>query len=106
MSQEFDLEIICCDGIYGRFSISFKLTCFATLQELNSTVSDIVEDILKMHDTTKVRYNDSSVVTDVAVRCSYDFITLNQSLGTILFYSYTLTSKLFLTPIVTLNCGS
>lgn len=25
------------------------------LQELQSSVSDIVEDILKMHDTTKVR---------------------------------------------------
>lgn len=35
----------------------FLLTYFATLQELDSSVSDIVEGILKMHDTTKVRHN-------------------------------------------------
>ncbi len=33
----------------------FMLISFVTLQELQSSVSDIVEDILKMHDTTKVR---------------------------------------------------
>lgn len=28
--------------------------CFCMFQEFDSSVSDIVEDILKMHDTTKV----------------------------------------------------
>lgn len=32
-------------------------TLFSCLQELNSSVSDIVEGILQMHDTTKVRHS-------------------------------------------------
>ncbi len=33
------------------------LIYLVTLQELHSSVSDIAEGILKMHDTTKVRHN-------------------------------------------------
>lgn len=47
----------------------FMLIYFVTLQELNSSVSDIVEGILKMHDTTKVRHNQGDrMFIDVAVR--------------------------------------
>lgn len=41
--------------------------CVVALQELNSSVSDIVEGILKMHDTTKVRENPFS---NHVYRCS------------------------------------
>lgn len=47
----------------------FMLIYFVALQELNSSVSDIVEGILKMHDTTKVRHNQGDrMFIDVAVR--------------------------------------
>lgn len=37
-----------------RFHDDFHDLCFCVFQEFDSSVSDIVEDILKMHDTTKV----------------------------------------------------
>lgn len=42
-----------CPGTRNRSSI----IGFLAMQELSSSVSDIVEGILKMHDTTKVRHH-------------------------------------------------